>query len=390
MSHACSRWLVPAVLGALLAVPAAHATDTFLSPELEGKVDAAARAMIANKTAAGLSVGVVRDGQLVFNRGYGMANLELSVPVNNSTVFRLASVTKQFTAASVLLLIEQKKLSLSDKLAKFYPDFPRGKEITILNLLNHTSGIKDYTDGLLWDLSPKGWPTPELAKRLAGIGFDFPPGTHWHYSNSGYFLLGQIIEKVSGKSFAEFTSANLFKPLGMMDTAVDDESDIVPFRAAGYSKSKEAPSGFSNAPFIPMSVVYAAGATHSTVSDMAKWNVALYGGKVMSAESFKVMMAPGLLKDGSLARDAIFKMPGEQPHQSPAGFGPMGYTMGLHTGTLDNHRFMGHEGGIFGFSTIVENYLDDGFMLIILSNTEGGAGRMEMETARILFPAPAH
>ena len=357
---------------------------------MEGKIDAAARTMIANKTAAGLSVGVVRDGQLVFNRGYGFANLELSVPVNNSTVFRLASVTKQFTAASVLLLVEQHKLSLDDKLAKYYPDFPRGKQITLRHLLNHTSGIKDYVDGLLWELPPKDWKTADLAKRLAGIGFDFEPGTHWHYSNSGYFLLGQIIEKVSGKSLAEFMTANLFEPLGMVDTSYDDEADVVPFRAAGYSKSKDSPSGFINAPFIPMSVVYAAGATRSTVSDMAKWNLALYGGKVMSAESFKVMMAQGLLNDGKLASDAIFHEPGEEPHQSPPGFGPMGYTMGLHTGTLDGHHFMGHEGGIFGFSSIVENYLDDGFMLIILSNTEGGAGRLEMETARILFPAPAH
>ena len=183
---------------------------------------------------------------------------------------------------------------------------------------------------------------------------------------------------------------SLFAPLGMANTSMDDEADVVPFRAAGYSKSKDAPSGFVNAPFIPMSLVYAAGATRSTVSDLAKWDLALYGGKVMSAESFKIMTAPGRLRNGRLASEAIFHPAGEPAHTSPAGFGPMGYTMGLHTGTLDGHRFMGHEGGIFGFSTIMENYLDDGFMLIILANTEGAAGRLEMELARILFGKSSH
>jgi len=306
--------------------------------------------------------------------------------VSDRTVFRLASLTKQFTAASVLLLVEQKKLSLDDKLSKFYPDFPRGAEITILHLLNHTSGIRDYVDELLVQLPPTQWATPELAKRLATVGFDFDPGTHWHYSNSGYFLLGQIVETISGQTFAQFTKARLFDPLGMADTSVDSEADVVRWRAAGYSRSKDAPSGFVNAPFIPMSAVYAAGATRSTVRDLAKWNIALYGGKVLKPESFKLMTTQGRLNDGRPANAAIFREPGEKPRPPIPGFGdPMGYTMGLHTGTLDGHAFMGHEGGIFGFSTIMENYRDDGFMLIILANTEGAAGRLEMETARIMF-----
>ena len=176
----------------------------------------------------------------------------------------------------------------------------------------------------------------------------------------------------------------------MTDTSVDSESDVVAFRAAGYSKAQGTPSGFINAPFIPMSLVYAAGATRSTVSDLAKWNLALYGGKVLSADSFKVIMAPGRLNDGRLASEAIFQPPGEEKRPPIPGFGPMGYTMGLHTGTLDGHRFIGHEGGIFGFSTIMENYLDEGFMLIILANTEGAAGRLEMEAARILFGSGTH
>lgn len=365
--------------------------EASLPLQLQQKIDAAACAMVESKATPGVAVGVVRNGQLVLNRSYGLANLEQDVPMSDRTVFRLASLTKQFTAASVLLLVEQKKLSLDDRLSKFYPDFPRGGEITIRQLLNHTSGIRDYPESLLGELSPKEWGTADLAKRLATIGFDFDPGTHWNYSNSGYVLLGQIIEKVSGQTFAQFTKARLFDPLGMADTSVDSEYDVVPWRAAGYSRSKEAPSGFVNAPFIPMSLVYAAGATRSTVRDLAKWNIALYGGKVLEPESFKLMTTQGRLNDGRPANVAIFMEPGEKPRPAIPGFGdPMGYTMGLHTGTLDGHAFMGHEGGIFGFSTIMENYRDDGFMLIILANTEGAAGRLEMETARILFPAAAH
>lgn len=390
MIHSPRWWLAPLIAFCALS-PAMRAVASALDTQAQNKIDAAARAMVESKTTPGVAVGVVREGQLIFNRAYGSANLELGVPMTDRTVFRLASLTKQFTAASVLLLVEQKKLSLDDKLSKFYPDFPRGTEITIRHLLNHTSGIRDYPESLLGDLSPKEWSTPALAQRLAAIGFDFDPGTHFKYSNSGYVLLGQIIEKISGQTFAQFTKARLFEPLGMVDTSVDSEADVVPGRAAGYSRSKEAPSGFVNAPFIPMSLVYAAGATRSTVRDLAKWNIALYGGKVMSAESFKVMTTQGRLNDGRPASAAIFKEPGEKPRPPIPGFGePMGYTMGLHTGTLDGHPFMGHEGGIFGFSTIMENYRDDGFMLIILANTEGAAGRLEMETARILFGDTKH
>jgi CubicO group peptidase (beta-lactamase class C family) len=389
MHHSLRAWLAPLLIGSL-AIAGAHASEAPLSPQVQEKIDAAAHAIVESKMAPGIAVGVVRSGQLVFNRSYGSANLEQNVPVSDRTVFRLASLTKQFTAASVLLLIEQKKLSLDDRLAKFYPDFPRGAQITIRHLLNHTSGIHDYPEDLLGQLAPREWATPELAKRLATIGFDFDPGTHWSYSNSGYFLLGQIIEKVSGETFAQFTKAHLFAPLGMTDTAVDSESDVVPWRAAGYSKAKDTASGFINAPFIPMSVVYAAGATRSTVRDLAKWNIALYGGRVMSAESFKLMTTQGRVNDGRPASDAIYKKPGAAERAPHPGFGPMGYTMGLHTGTLDGHAFMGHEGGIFGFSTIIENYRDDGFMLIILSNAEGAAGLLEMQTARIMFGQAIH
>lgn len=385
MISARNSWVVAIVLG--LSIVEAHATEPFLGPELEAKIDAAAQRAVNGKKTAGVAVGVVRGGQLVFNRGYGLANVELNVPVSTSTVFRLASLTKQFTAADVLTLIEQKKLSLDDKLARFYPQFPRAGEVTIRHLLTQTSGIRDYTEVRMEELGLRQWDHAEFVKHIAELGYDFDPGTHWHYSNSGYYLLGQIIETVSGKSFADFTREHLFSRLGMMDSSVDDEADVVPFRASGYSQAEGVPSGFVNAPYIPMSIVYAAGATRSTVSDLAKWNIALFGGKVTGPESFKLMMSEGRLNDGKLARDAIYQLPGEPPHSPPPGFGPFGYTMGLHTGTVDGHRLMGHEGGIFGFNTMMENYIDDGFMLIVLANTEGGAGFLEVEIGRILFAA---
>ena len=187
-------WVASLLVCVPLSICGTQATEPFLGPQVQKKIDAAARAMIANRTTAGIAVGVVRGGQLVFNRSYGSANLELAVPVNGSTVFRLASLTKQFTAASVLMLSEQGKLSLEDRLAKFYPDFPRGKEITVRHLLNHTSGIRDYIEAFPQELHPQ-WDAPKLVQRLHSAGFDFDPGTRWHYSNSGYYLLGQIIEK---------------------------------------------------------------------------------------------------------------------------------------------------------------------------------------------------
>lgn len=380
---ACALGLLLAT-GAV-AAPRDGAVEPFLGKDVEGRIEAAAQAMVSSKKTAGVAVGVVRGGQLVFNRSYGVANVELNASMNASTVFRLASVTKQFTATSVLLLAEQHKLSLDDKLAKYYPDFPRGDKVTLRHLLNHTSGIRDYAEVLSEDLGRLQPTGPEFVKRIAQLGYDFEPGTMWNYSNSGYFLLGQIIEKVSGASFADFMRANIFERLGMNQTAVDDEAQVVPFRASGYMPSKDAPSGYVNAPFISMAVVYAAGATHSTVADLAKWNIALFGGKVMSAESFKTMQTAAVLSNGKLAGTAKFQPPGAPARPSHPGFGPLEYAMGLHLGSLDGHRLIGHEGGIFGFNTIIETYPDDGFTTIVLANTNGGAGPLEMEVSRILL-----
>lgn len=378
------------VLALFLSAAVTRAAEPFLGAQVQAKIDAAARAQIAAGSTAGAAIGVLRDGQLVFNRGYGLANVELRVPVTASTVFSLASLTKQFTAASVLLLVEQHKLSLDDTLAKFYPDFPRGKEVTIRNLLNHTSGISSYTKVNVESLDPgKQWDEAKFAARIAGLGFDFDPGTRWYYSNSGYYLLGQIIEIVSKKSFAQFLKDNLYDPLGMMDTAVDNETEVVPFRASGYSANKAAPSGFVNAPYISMSIVYAAGGMRSTVADLAKWNFALYGGKVLSADSLKIMTAPARLNNGKLASEATFYGADETPDAPIPGVGPAGYTMGLHTGSLDGHRFIGHDGSVFGFDNVVENFSDDRFVLIVLTNTDEAAPALEREIARILLPGTA-
>jgi D-alanyl-D-alanine carboxypeptidase len=381
--------LVALLATGAVAAPTGGAAEPFLGRDVEARIEGAARAIVSSGRSAGVAVGVVRGGQLVFNRNYGLANVELNEPVSASTVFRLASLTKQFTAAAVLLLVEQRRLSLDDKLAKYYPDFPRAEQVTIMQLLNHTAGIRDYAELLSEEIGRTRPTGPQFVKRIAELGYDFEPGTMWNYSNSGYFLLGQIIESVSGASFAEFTRANLFDRLGMMDTAVDDEAHVVPFRASGYAVAKEAPSGYVNAPFISMAVVYAAGATHSTVADLAKWSIALHGGKVMSADSLKTMTTAAVLNNGRLSGTARYQKPGAPVRSSDPGFGPREYAMGLHLGTLDGHRLIGHEGGIFGFSTIMETYPDDGFSTIVLANTSGVAGRLEMEVSRILLSTPA-
>ena len=215
----------------------AHAGTT-LNPAIKAKIDAAAQQDVSSGRVAGAAVAVLHNRQLVFAKGYGRANLELAAPVSTKTVFRIGSLTKQFTAAGVLLLAEQGKLKIDDKLSVYLPDFPRANEVTLRDLLDHTSGIHNFTEGPVIDkISTSGATVQELVADIAGQSplYDFEPGTGWWYSNSNYALLGAVIEKVSGKSWGAFMKAEIFDRLGMADTAADNARDVVPGRASGYS-----------------------------------------------------------------------------------------------------------------------------------------------------------
>ena len=366
----------------------AHAGPPRLAPGIEAKIDAAAKEDVASGRVAGAAVAVLRDGKLVFAKGYGRANLELAAPVNTKTVFRIGSLTKQFTAAGVLLLAEQGKLKIDDKLSLYLPNFPRASEVTLRDLLDHTSGIHNFTEGPVIDkISTSGATVEELVADIAGQSplYDFEPGTGWWYSNSNYALLGAVIEKVSGKSWAAFMKSEIFDKLGMADTAADDARDVVPGRASGYSLIGGAPGKFRNADFTDMSVPYAAGALRSTAEDMARWNAALFGGKLLKPESLKEMLAPGRLRNGAETQTAI-AWPGGKAFPPPAGYVPGPYAFGLDHHSEDGRRIIGHDGSIAGFDALMQTYVDEGLTIIVLTNTNGAAHPLEAKLAKILAP----
>lgn len=291
-----------------------------LNSAVEAKIDAAAKQDVGSGRVAGAAVAVLRDGKLVFAKGYGQANLELAEPVNAKTVFRIGSLTKQFTAAGVLLLAEQGKLKIDDKLSLYLPKFPRANEVTLRDLLDHTSGIHNFTEWPVIDkISTTGATVKELVADIASQSplYDFEPGTGWWYSNSNYALLDAVIEKVSNESWGAFMKAEIFDKLGMADTAADDAGDVVPRRASGYSLKDGAPGRFRNADFTDMSVPYAAGALRSTADDMARWNGALFGRKLLKPESLKEILAPGRLRNGAEDQTAIVWPGGNRSRRLP-------------------------------------------------------------------------
>lgn len=359
-----------------------------VAPGVEAKIDAAANQDVDSGRVAGAAVTVLRDGALVFAKGYGRANLEHAAPVNAKTVFRIGSLTKQFTAAGVLLLAERGKLKIDDKLSLYLPDFPRANEVTLRDLLDHTSGIHNFTEStVIGKISTSGATVQELVADIAGQSplYDFEPGTRWWYSNSNYALLGAIIEKLSGTTWAAFMKTEIFDKLGMTDTAADDARDVVPGRASGYSLIGGVPGKFRNAEFTDMSVPYAAGALRSTAVDMSRWNTALFGGKLLKPESLKEMLAPGRLRDGAETQTAI-AWPGGKPFPPPAGYVPGPYAFGLEHHSEDGRRIIGHDGSIAGFDSLMRTYVDEGLTIIVLTNTNGAAHPLEARVAKILAP----
>lgn len=336
---------VAALLAGALATPAAGAQDT---RALVHYVDSVATAAVAEHRTAGVSVAVVTNGRTVLAKGYGFADLENDVPATAETVYRIGSITKQFTSAAIMRLMEQGRLSLDDTLQKFLPDFPtQGKRVTVRQLLNHTSGIRSYTSlGPKWqrvmrlDLAPDS-----MVALFAGEPFDFEPGHAYRYNNSGYFLLGMIIEKLSGKTYAQHLQDEFFGPLGLENTVYCDQAPLIKRRARGYATR---PDGrFVNAEPLSMTQPYAAGSLCSTVGDLVAWTRALAGGQVVSPASYRLMTTPDTLHDGK----------------------PMTYGFGLGTGTLRGHRQVSHNGGINGFVAELHHYPDDSIITVVLTNT---------------------
>ena len=320
----------------LFAATTAFAQDT-------ARMEQVVQSFVQNKTFMG-AVLVARGNEVVFSKGYGSANLELEVPNTPSTKFRIGSITKQFTAASILLLEERGKLSTADPIKKHIPDAPAAWDaITIHHLLTHTSGIPNFTS--LTSTPASAARVPTVDKTIAVFRdkpLDFPVGEKMAYSNSGYLVLGHVIEKLSGGSYEAFVQANLFTPLGMSDSGYDSNTRIIPRRAAGHLPG---PGGFVNAGFVHMSVPHAAGALYSTTGDLLKWEQALLGGKLLSAASLQKMLTPA---KGDYAYGLVVR--------SPKG-----------------RREVWHNGGIDGFNAAMGHFPESGFTIIALGNVNGPA-----------------
>lgn len=355
----------------------ASATD----PRLAARIDRAAAAALARKAAAGFAVAILRDGRVLLARGYGMADLECRTPATPDTIFRVGSITKEFTAAAVLKLAEEGKLSLDDRLSKYVPAFPRGGEVTLRHLLLHTSGISDYTSAPAFPArSPREFTTGEMIALIAGAAplYEFEPGTRWHYSNSGFYLLGVVIEQASGQRYADYVKATLLDPIGLPSIAVDDLALIVRGRAAGYDRAPDAPTGFRNADHLSLSVAAAAGAMRAGAVDLARWHEALLGGRVLKPASLKAMLAPGRVKDGRPASAARQLSPGET--EAPADFG-----FGIYTSDSNGRRSIGHGGSINGFNANVQTFPAARITLVLLTNTGGGTAPLMAELADAIF-----
>ncbi len=296
----------------------------------------------------GVAALVARDGEVIYRKAFGQANLELGVSMKAENIFELGSITKQFTAVSILMLQEQGKLNISDEITKFLPDYPtNGKKITIHELLNHTSGIKSYTE--MGNLTAFGRldKTPiEIIDHFKNEAMDFDPGEQWHYNNSGYIILGYIIEKVSGMSYAEFIETNIFEPLGMENSYYGSKTRLIRDRANGYMPTED---GYRNADFLSMTLPYAAGSLMSDVDDMLLWSQAIHKNTLISAESRAKAFTNTTLNSGK----------------------PTYYGYGWQINELNGTQSIEHGGGIFGYVTQGIYVPSENVYVILLTNVNG-------------------
>ncbi len=297
---------------------------------------------------------VARGDQVVFEASRGWANAEWKIPHTPGTKFRLGSVTKQFTAAAILLLEEQGKLSIEDPISKFIPNAPATwQPVTIHQLLNHTGGIpnftelSDYASNKLSPLSPA-----EVMARMADQPLTAPPGHEFRYSNTGYILLGWIVEIASGTPYPTFLRDHVFGPLGMKESGYDSSSTVLPERAAGYVNG---PNGLQNAPYIDMHIPGGAGGLYSTTHDLVLWTNGLFGGRLISAASLAKMTTPG--KENYGFGIAI-------SHEN----GPKAYV---------------HNGGIEGFNSFLAYYPDPKLTVVVLQNVNGDPSGLAQELTKL-------
>ncbi len=328
-----------------IAAPAQTASDT-LAAATVAQIDSVATKAVTAGHVAGMSLSVARDGSIAYERGYGFANLAHRVKATPETHYEIGSITKQFTATAVLQLKEAGKLSLSDTLARWIPEYKRGAAITIKELLQQTTGVPDYTDVNHFE-KIAGTQQPSFAKMLALVAdkpLAFTPGSKFAYSNTNYILLGEIVERASGTTWERYVRAHLFAPAGMTQSGfIDDEAKLQPM-ATGYQMTK---SGIKVAPPLLSGWAWSAGAIVSTVGDMQAWDAALLRGKLVNQTDLAAMFSPG------------------KPAFDKGSF----YAFGWVVDSADGHKRIWHNGGTFGFTSSNLLFPRDRLAIVVLQNT---------------------
>ena len=341
------KYLVETLLFLIIGV-----SGTFLKAQTSIDVfsDSLFKANIEQGNIAGGAALIVKSGNVLLDQSYGFASLELEVPMPEDAIFEIGSVTKQFTAAATLKLVEAGKLALEEDFTKYLDYDTKGRKVTIYQLLNHTSGIPSYTEvSGFWDLSIEQHDRDSLVRMVEQEQFLFEPGEAMIYNNSAYFFLGLIIEKVSGMPYEDYLRKTIFEPLGMENTFYCSSSAVQKNRVYGYNFS---PNGLQQKPYLNHLWPYAAGSLCSNTDDLLTWMKALHSGKVLENKEYQLMIAPAKLNDGTALR----------------------YGMGLLPYNMYGHYQIGHGGGIHGFLSETRYFPDEELYIICLINTTGPRG----------------
>ncbi len=335
------------------------------APSLSARMDRLAKFYADNNQFMG-AVLVAQDDHILINKAYGLANIEWKIANTPETKFRLGSVTKQFTAAAILILEERGRLSIDDPVKTHMPDAPAAwDKITIRHLLNHTSGIPNFTSFPDFGKTKSIAQTPvELVARFKDRALEFEPGSRWNYTNSGYVLLGYLIEKISGSTYEKFVTDNIFTTLGMRDSGYDSSTALIERRDSGYT-----PRGgkIQNADFVHMSIPIGGGSLYSTTGDLLRWERGLFGGKLLKPETLAKMTTPVLDN----------------------------YAMGLFVRSANGAKQVAHPGGIEGFNAYTAYYPDNRLTVIVLANLNGPAaeilntklGAMALNDTSVIIPS---
>lgn len=327
---------------AFLIIVTLLATNLFAQDATTAKIDEFIKAEMQKQKIPGVSLAVIRDGQIVYAKGYGYANVEHQIPVKPETIFQSGSVGKQFTAMAVMVLVEEGKINLDDKISKYFTDAPpEWSNVTVRHLLTHTSGMTDYPKDFNFRAD---YTEDDIYKIIKATPLGFKPGEKWAYSNLGYVTLGILINRVSGKFYGDFLKERVFNPLGMTTARIISEADIVPNRAAGYALVK---GELKNQMWVSPSLnTTADGALYLSVLDMAKWEAALNGGKLLQKTGYDAMWTPVKLNDGKT---------------HPYGFG-------WSLADANGKRIIEHGGAWQGFKAMISRYPEDKLSVVVFAN----------------------